>query len=154
MSATPMPLWAMRWASFMPRNIFRPRQGRKAQEMVKNIVAAWGYAGWMRLTWMTPATRKQARQKLEGLYVGIGYPEKWRDYSALEVKKGDAFGNRALTSISLIITAPQTSASRWSGAGSPADPQTVNAVNLPLQEGVEFPRRDSAAPLLLRYRRL
>lgn len=45
------------------------------------------------LTWMSPATKKEALDKLANFHVKIGYPDKWRDYSAYVVKDGDAFGN-------------------------------------------------------------
>ena len=45
------------------------------------------------LTWMDPATKAEAQAKLTTLYVGIGYPETWLDYSAYEVKPDDIFGN-------------------------------------------------------------
>ena len=51
-------------------------------DLVKNIIAAWGRR-IDALTWMTPATKAKAKEKLFRLYVGIGYTEKWRDYSRL-----------------------------------------------------------------------
>ena len=45
------------------------------------------------LDWMSPATKKQALLKLKGIANKIGYPEKWRDYSKLEIRKGDFYGN-------------------------------------------------------------
>ncbi len=42
---------------------------------------------------MDPATKAEAKAKLDTLYVGVGYPETWRDYSAYEVKADDIFGN-------------------------------------------------------------
>ena len=42
---------------------------------------------------MDPATKAEAQAKLDTLYVGIGYPETWTDYSAYEVKADDIFGN-------------------------------------------------------------
>jgi putative endopeptidase len=45
------------------------------------------------LDWMTPATKKRALEKLHAITNKIGYPEKWRDYSNLEIKRGDAIGN-------------------------------------------------------------
>jgi len=45
------------------------------------------------LPWMTPATKKQAQLKLEAIRNKIGYPEKWRDYSALTIVRGDLLGN-------------------------------------------------------------
>ena len=45
------------------------------------------------LDWMTPPTKKRALEKLHAIANKIGYPEKWRDYSSLDIKKGDAIGN-------------------------------------------------------------
>jgi putative endopeptidase len=45
------------------------------------------------LSWMTPETKVVAREKLAAFAVKVGYPDRFRDYSALEVKKGDALGN-------------------------------------------------------------
>ncbi len=45
--------------------------------------------------WMSPATKTAALRKLERLRVKIGYPDRWRDYSTLDVRAGDALGNRA-----------------------------------------------------------
>ena len=42
---------------------------------------------------MAPATKAKAKAKLATLKVGVGYPDRWRDYSALEVVAGDAYGN-------------------------------------------------------------
>ena len=60
--------------------------------MVANILAAFRERidG---LEWMAPATKREAKAKLAVLKVGVGYPDKWRDYSGLEVVAGDAFGN-------------------------------------------------------------
>lgn len=110
----------------------------KAQEMVKNIITAWGKR-IDALTWMAPATKAQAKEKLFGLYVGIGYPEKWRDYSGLSVVKGDALGNQARSDLfdyhySIDRIGKPVDRHEWS-----MTPQTVNAVNLPLQNALNFP---------------
>jgi putative endopeptidase len=117
---------------------FPPEAKAKAQEMVRNIIDAWGRR-IDALTWMTPATKAKAKEKLFALYVGIGYTDKWRDYSALQVVKGDAVGNQARSD----MFAYHYSIDR---IGKPVDrhewsmtPQTVNAVNLPLQNALNFP---------------
>jgi putative endopeptidase len=51
------------------------------------------------LTWMTPETKKRAHEKLATFTPKIGYPNKWKDYSTLEVIRGDAFGNQARASL-------------------------------------------------------
>jgi putative endopeptidase len=117
---------------------FPPAAKAKAQEMVKNIVAAWGRR-IDALTWMTPATKAKAKEKLFGLYVGIGYPEKWKDYSGFAVIKGDALGNQARSDMfdyhySIDRIGKLVERHEWS-----MTPQTVNAVNLPLQNALNFP---------------
>jgi putative endopeptidase len=117
---------------------FPPAAKAKAQEMVKNIVAAWSRR-IDALTWMTPATKAKAKEKLFGLYVGIGYPEKWQDYSGLAVNKGDALGNQARADLfeyhySIDRIGKPVKRHEWS-----MTPQTVNAVNLPLQNALNFP---------------
>jgi len=124
---------------------FPPAAKAKAQEMVKNIIAAWGRR-IDALTWMTPATKAKAKEKLFALYVGIGYPETWRDYSALEVVKGDALGNQARADLyeyhfNIGRIGKPVNRHEWC-----MDPQTVNAVNLPLQNGLNFPAAILARP--------
>ena len=110
----------------------------EAETMVKNIVAAFGRR-IDRLDWMSPATREKAKAKVATLYVGIGYTDHWRDYSGLEIRRDDALGN-----------ARRAELFRYEGSraklGKPVDkhewsmtPQTVNAVNLPLQNAMNFP---------------
>ena len=60
--------------------------------MVTNIIAAFRKR-IEALPWMDPATKAEAQAKLTTLYVGIGYPETWRDYSGYDVEAGDLFGN-------------------------------------------------------------
>ncbi len=116
---------------------FPPRAKEQAQEMVKNIVAAFRQR-IDRLDWMSPATRAKAKAKLETLYVGIGYPEHWHDYSGLVVD-GDALANLRRSSLlryrqSLAELGKPVDKTRWC-----MTPQTVNAVNLPLQNALNFP---------------
>jgi putative endopeptidase len=117
---------------------FPPASKAAAQAMVKNIVAAFGKR-IDRLDWMTAATRAKAKAKLGTLYVGIGYPEVWRSYVGLRVDRSDAFGN-----------AERAERFDYQGAvariGKPVDkrqwwltPQTVNALNIPLQNALNFP---------------
>src|SRR5205823_14919102 len=110
---------------------FPPRAKEHAQAMVRNIVAAFDRR-IDRLDWMSPATRAKAKEKLGTLYVGIGYPERWRDYSGLAVD-ADALGNARRSSLydyraSLAKLGKPVDKSEWW-----MTPQTVNAVNLPLQ---------------------
>ena len=71
---------------------FPPQAKAAATAMTENIRAAFR-PRIARLTWMSPAQRETALAKLATLKVGVGYPEAWTDYSALEVVRGDAYGN-------------------------------------------------------------
>ena len=71
---------------------FPPAYKARMQALVANLMKAYSQSidG---LTWMSPATKKEAHLKLSKYNVKIGYPDAWRDYSALEVRPGDALGN-------------------------------------------------------------
>src|SRR4029077_1834840 len=71
---------------------FPPSSKARIQTMVKELIAAYRVR-IQRLAWMSPKTKQKALAKLGTLYVGVGYPESWRDYSSFEVVRGDAFGN-------------------------------------------------------------
>jgi endothelin-converting enzyme/putative endopeptidase len=110
----------------------------RLQQMVANIVDAFGKRV-DKLDWMAPATRAQAREKLKTLYVGVGYPDKWKSYDGLKVMPNDAFGNAMRAEqfhyaeeIAKLHRKPDRTA--WA-----MPPQLVNAVNLPLQNALNFP---------------
>lgn len=136
---------------------FSPQAKAEAQAMVSNLIAAFRKR-IEALTWMDPATKKEAEAKLGTLYVGVGYPESWRDYSNYEVKPDDAFGNvwRALLfkyHHDVGRLAGPVNRHEWS-----MTPQTVNAVNLPLQNALNFPAAilqppffDAKAPAAANY---
>lgn len=71
---------------------FPPEAKARAQAMVDDLIAAYR-ARIPNLTWMSAATKEKALAKLNALRIGVGYPDKWIDYSTLEVVRGDAFGN-------------------------------------------------------------
>lgn len=115
------------------------------QAMVKGILAAFDsrVAG---LTWMSAGTKAEARKKIETMRVGIGYPDTWRDYSSLDVKADDPVGNfrraeQAETRHQLAKIGKQVNPNEWW-----MTPQTVNAVNLPLQNALNFPAAILQAP--------
>jgi putative endopeptidase len=117
----------------------------EVQEMVKNILAAFDERVGQ-LDWMTPATKQKAKAKIESLKVGVGYPETWRDYSTLTIRPDDALGNRLRADL-------QEYRHQRAKLGQPVDrgewwmtPQTVNAVNLPLQNALNFPAAILEAP--------
>ena len=117
---------------------FPPEAKAEAQAMVANIIAAFRKR-IDALSWMDPKTKAEAQAKLTTLYVGIGYPETWIDYSAYEVKADDIFGNIWRGNLfqytrQVARLGKPTDRHEWS-----MDPQTVNAVNLPLQNALNFP---------------
>jgi putative endopeptidase len=66
---------------------FSPQAKAKAQEMIMNLKAALRDRIKV-LDWITEATRQQALKKLDAIAVKVGYPDKWRDYSALTIDDG------------------------------------------------------------------
>jgi putative endopeptidase len=74
------------------RRYFPPEAKRKAQVMADDLIAAYR-ARIRNLKWMSAETKQKALAKLDALTIGVGYPDKWIDYSKLEVIPGDAFGN-------------------------------------------------------------
>ena len=89
--------------------------------------------------WMTPATRKEGIKKLQAVANKIGYPEKWRDYTSVNIVRGDYFGDS--------LRARQFAVARnLAKLGQPVDksewsmtPPTVNAYYSPLQNNINFP---------------
>lgn len=71
---------------------FTPETKARADELVKNLVVAMGRR-LDGLSWMGAETKAKAKEKLSTYNPKIGYPRKWRDYSALQVKAGDPVGN-------------------------------------------------------------
>ena len=72
---------------------FFPAETKAAMDvLVKNVLAAMGRRidG---LDWMQPETKVKARAKLANFTTKIGYPDRWKDYSKLTIKRGDLFGN-------------------------------------------------------------
>ncbi|HEY2069195.1 MAG TPA: M13 family metallopeptidase [Rhizomicrobium sp.] len=71
---------------------FPPEAKAKAVELVNNLLKAYD-ASIRKLSWMSPATREKALYKLHHFGVKIGYPDHWRDYSALVIKRDDLLGD-------------------------------------------------------------
>ncbi|WP_374942853.1 M13 family metallopeptidase [Sphingomonas sp.] len=71
---------------------FPPETKAAADALVKNVLAAMGER-IDKLEWMAPDTKVKAHAKLAAFTPKIGYPDRWRDYSNLQIVKGDAFGN-------------------------------------------------------------
>lgn len=71
---------------------------RRMEAMVKQLIRAYAIA-IDELTWMSPQTKLAAREKLSKFTYKIGYPDRWRDYSSLDVKADDLYGNRRRATI-------------------------------------------------------
>ncbi len=124
---------------------FPPDAKAKADELVKNIIAAMD-ARLANLGWMAPSTRTAARAKLAAFKPKIGYPDKWLDYSALEIRKGDAIGNMERAT-------EFQYARQVAKLGKPVDrsewfmtPMTVNAYANPVWNEIVFPAAILQAP--------
>jgi putative endopeptidase len=120
------------------QRFFSPQAKAAAQDLVNNLLAAFRIR-LEKVTWMAPDTKKEALAKLATLKVGVGYPDAWRSYADLEIKPNDLFGNLWRDSLFEYHY-------ELNRIGKPVDrgewcmtPQTVNAVNLPLNNGLNFP---------------
>ncbi|MFL6708624.1 MAG: M13 family metallopeptidase [Massilia sp.] len=117
----------------------------RVRQMADNIIAAFGKR-IDKLDWMAPATRAQAHAKLKTLYVGIGYPDKWRSYAGLTVAADDAFGNAQRaeafrTAQQFAKLHQKVDRTEWA-----MSPQTINAVNMPMQNAINIPAGYLQAP--------
>jgi putative endopeptidase len=124
---------------------FPPDHKARMQQLVANLMATYAESidG---LAWMSPQTKARAKEKLAKYTVKIGYPDKWRDYTPLQIVDGDALGN-------------DTRAGRFEyerravQVGRPVDrsewfmtPQTVNAYYDPSTNEIVFPAAILDAP--------
>jgi endothelin-converting enzyme/putative endopeptidase len=117
---------------------FKPEAKQRMVQLVENLRAA--YAERINgLEWMGAETKKKAQEKLAKFTAKIGYPDKWRDYSALEISPDDLAGN-------LRRAAAFEYQRQMNKLGKPIDrsewfmtPQTVNAYYNPSMNEVVFP---------------
>lgn len=117
---------------------FPAEQKQRVQAMVNNLLATYREA-ILNVSWMSAPTRQQALDKLDKYVSKVGYPDSWRDYTALRIIAGDALGNRhRAAQFNWLHNAAR--------AGKKADnrdwdmlPQTVNAQYNPLRNDLEFP---------------
>jgi putative endopeptidase len=118
---------------------FPPEAKLKAEKMIANVIEAFQIR-IQNLDWMSEITKTKAIEKLDKFTVKIAYPDKWKDYSELEVNKGNSFAENMFA------------VSKWnfnqniSEIGEPVDksewgmsPQTVNAYFNPLNNEIVFP---------------
>jgi predicted metalloendopeptidase len=124
---------------------FPPEAKAKVQAMVADLIAAFRVR-IEKLDWMAPATKAEALRKLSTLKVGVGYPDRWIDYSALKVVPGDALGNVRRAELfeyhrNLAKFGRPVDRGEWA-----MTPQLVNAVNLPVRNALNFPAAILQAP--------
>ncbi|MFP6819559.1 M13 family metallopeptidase, partial [Acinetobacter sp.] len=74
------------------KKYFSAEKKQRMEVLVQNLMKAYSQS-IEKLDWMSPTTKVQAQKKLASFAVKIGYPNKWRDYSALEIKNNDLIGN-------------------------------------------------------------
>ena len=117
---------------------FTADKKERMQDMIKYIVQVFDQ-GIVDLEWMSDASKVEARAKLSKLKVKVGYPDKWKDYSKLEIRQGDLIGN-------LLNTAKFHHQRNIEKLGKPVDldewvmtPQTVNAYYHPMKNEIVFP---------------
>lgn len=125
---------------------FAPESKVRTEKMVKYFLAAFKES-IDQLDWMSAETKKQAQIKLSKISVKIGYPEKWKDYSAIQISKDDLVGNLKR------IRAAEFE-KNMKRLGTPVDrtewhmtPQTVNAYYSPEMNEIVFPAARLQAPL-------
>lgn len=117
---------------------FSPEAKKRMEELVQNLLKAYEES-IKELTWMTPETKKQALDKLSKFTPKVGYPDKWKDYSALKVIKGDLYGNMERATEfeynrQLAKLGKKVDRTEWG-----MTPQTVNAYYNPSLNEIVFP---------------
>ncbi len=118
---------------------FPPQAKARAQEMVKNILAAM-HDTIEGLQWMDADTKKRALEKLSTFNPKIGYPDKWKDYSSIKIGRDSYWDNRwpRRDGMSLMIPGAHigkpTDRGRWG-----MTPPTSNAYYNPLLNEIVFP---------------
>ena len=117
---------------------FPPAAKARMQQLVTNLTEAYR-RGILALEWMSPETKKKALEKLARFNPKIGYPDKWRDYAKLEIRRDDLVGNMKRASAFEVDRA-------LNKLGQPVDrlewmmtPQTVNAYYNPGMNEIVFP---------------
>ncbi|HEY2347275.1 MAG TPA: M13-type metalloendopeptidase [Xanthomonadaceae bacterium] len=117
---------------------FPPASKARVTELVHNLLAAYKQS-IDTLDWMSPATKQQALAKLSMYMLKLGYPDKWRDYSALRIDRDDLLGNVARASEfeymrNINKLGQPIDRSEWG-----MNPQTINAYYNPEMNEIVFP---------------
>ena len=108
------------------------------QQMVEGIKAAFAKRV-QAIGWMAPSTKEEALKKVRGIVVGVGYPDTWRDYSGLQISADNAYANQRAVGVweyhhQISKIGQAMDRNEWW-----MPPQLVNAVNLPVQNALNFP---------------
>ena len=126
--------------------VFSPEMKQEALDMTRRIESAMEVR-IQQLDWMSPETKTQAIEKLHGIRNKIGYPDKWRDYSSLNIERTDFVGNINRASVF-------ERSRRINKIGKPVDhgewemtPPTVNAGYDPQMNDINFPAGVLQPPL-------
>ncbi len=119
--------------------MFPPEAKAKAENMIANVIAAYKER-IQNLEWMGDSTKIKAIEKLDKFTVKIGYPDKWKDYSAMEVKPGNSYYENRIAVNQWLLE------DNLSRINEPVDrtewgmsPQTVNAYFNPFNNEIVFP---------------
>lgn len=108
------------------------------QAMVDNIKSAFARRVEA-IDWMAPSTKREALKKVETIVVGVGYPDSWRDYSAVTITPDNAYENQKQALLGEYrhqiakIGKPMDRSEWW------MPPQLVNAINIPVANALNFP---------------
>lgn len=120
------------------KQYFKPEAKARMEGLINNLIKAFEVS-INELEWMTPTTKVAAQQKLAKFTYKIGYPDKWKDYSALEIKADELVGN-------YLRYAQFEYQNMINKLGKPIDrtewrmtPQTVNAYYSPVSNEIVFP---------------
>lgn len=128
---------------------FPPSSKEKMVKLVKNLQTALGQH-IDSLTWMSPATKAKAHEKLDAFTVKVGYPDKWRDYSKLTVDPAKSYWENVQAAIQYNTNfnnndfGKKVDRDRWY-----MSPQTVNAYYSPLTNEICFPAGILQAPFFM-----
>jgi putative endopeptidase len=128
------------------RRAFTPEMKKSTVEMTQYIEDAMKQ-DIEQLSWMSPETKKNALEKLHTIVNKVGYPDKWRDYSTVEIKRDDFLGNETRATVF-------ESDRQLAKIGKPVDraewgmsPPTVNAYYNPQMNDINFPAGVLQPPL-------
>jgi len=118
---------------------FPPEAKEKAERMIANVIKAFQNRIKV-LDWMSEETKQKAIAKLDKITVKIAYPDKWKDYSTMQIKEGNSFAEN------MLAVADWEIKDDLSEIGEPVDrtkwgmsPQTVNAYYNPIKNEIVFP---------------